>query len=189
MLNTKISLKYYVIDILNAWFLYLLTFLITYIFTFDLKLSMFMSLKVIMLILVFVIFTFTTSLSEIAWGNECLFQKFKKIGVPVTKISLKIAMILKFLSTLFEEKKAVRKSMVYRGVPTNKISLKYTINPSLLLSLRHVKTVENAMKVRFYGKAKRRTNYHDYKVTKFDKVNVFISMVLIYVIIYVGWFL
>jgi energy-coupling factor transporter transmembrane protein EcfT len=44
-----------------------------------------------------------------------------------------------------------------------------------------------AMKLRFYGNSKRRTNYHENKVTKFDKVLVIIPIILMYIVIWLGW--
>ena len=43
------------------------------------------------------------------------------------------------------------------------------------------------MKLRFYGASKKRTNYHEYKVTKFDKILIFINIVLIYAIVWIGF--
>ena len=135
------------------------------------------------------ILTFTTSLSEIAWGFECAFACLKKINFPVSKASLKIAMDIKFISTIFEESKVVRKSMAYRGVSYNKNKLqsfKKMIVPVISLSYKLSRRMVKIMKLRFYGN-KKRTNYHENKVTKFDKILVFSPVILIYVVIWLGW--
>ena len=36
-------------------------------------------------------------------------------------------------------------------------------------TIKHVKKVSHAMKLRFYGKSNRRTNYHEFKKTSFDR--------------------
>ena len=102
----------------------MILFLVIFFTTLNIQLAILWGLKTILIITLFLIFTFTTSLSEIAWGFECTFIKLKNINIPVSKISLRIAMDIKFISTVFEESKEIRKSMAYRGVPYKKGGLK-----------------------------------------------------------------
>lgn len=188
--SSKISLKAYLSNIFLIWPIYIITFIICYLVTSNILLSILIVIKIIMLVLLFLILTFTTSLSEIAWGFECVFIKLKKIGVPVSKISLKIAMNIKFVSTLFEKFKEVRKSMAYRGIPYKKGSLKAfrkMIVPVFSLSYKLSRRMGKAMKLRFYGSSKKRTNYHENKTTKFDKILVISSFVFLYIVIWLGW--
>ncbi len=190
MENTKINLGAYISNLLLVWPIYVLILIISFSFSFNLLFGVLTALKVVLIVLIFLILTTTTSLSEIAWGFECLFEKLKKLGVPVSKISLRIAMDIKFVSTMFEEAKTIRKSMAYRGIPYNKnkiISFKRMIVPVISLSYKLSRRMVKIMKLRFYGNSKRRTNYHENKITKYDKILVFVPFVLIYIVIWLGW--
>ena len=107
--STKINIKIYIKNLLLLWPIYLLLYILAVLLTFNGILSLLIILKFILIILSFLILTCTTSLSEIAWGFECLLIKLKKIKVPVSKISLRIAFSIKFISTLFEQYKNVKK--------------------------------------------------------------------------------
>ncbi len=186
MLSSKINVMAYLLNLLRVWLLYVVGFVVTYLLTLNAPIALFVGYKLLLLVLILLIITFTTSLSEIAWGFECLFSKLKKIGAPVSRISLKIALQIKFIATLFEQYKTIRKSMMYRGMPYKGSKAKVFV-PALNLSYRASRQMESAMKLRFYGKSKRRTNYHENKETSFDKTLVFVCTIFIYVVIWLGW--
>lgn len=186
---SKIDVRAYVSNALLVWPLYVLLFILLLCTLLNPTIALIWTLKLFLIIILFLILTFTTSLSEIAWGFECAFACLKKINFPVSKASLKIAMDIKFISTIFEESKIVRKSMAYRGVSYNKNKLKSfkkMIVPVISLSYKLSRRMVKIMKLRFYGN-KKRTNYHENKVTKFDKILVFSPVILIYVVIWLGW--
>ena len=191
MYSTKIKSSAYISNLILVWPLYVLIFIITLLVTFNFDKSLLMAIKFIYIILVLLILTFTTSLSEIAWGFECLFNKLNKIHIPVSKIALKIALGIKFIATLFEQFKVTRKSMAYRGVPYNKLnvfkSFKLMVAPSIFLSYKLSSRMGQLMKLRFYGSCKRRTNYHENKVKKLDRLLIFLSLVIVYISIWLGW--
>lgn len=190
VLKTKIDFKIYASNVLILWTLYCALFVISYLISFNLLLSLLMALKFMLIIILFIILTFTTSLSEIAWGFESLFAPLKKVGIPVSNISLRIALIIKFISNLFDQAREIRKSMAYRGVPYKKnivTSFKKMIFPVIRLSYKLSLRTITAMKLRFYGHCKKRTNYHENKVTSFDKTIIFIDAILLYVVIWMGW--
>lgn len=190
ILESKISINAYLSNIVLIWPLYLIIFIVSFLLSLDIFLSILLTSKFILIVILFLILTFTTSLSEIAWGFECLFIKLKKIKVPVSRISLRIALAIKFISTLFEQFKTIRKSMAYRGISYYDSKLKTFKNmffPIINLSLKLSKRRIAAMKLRFYGSSKKRTNYHDNKVTNFDKLLIVFSIILIYITIWQGW--
>lgn len=190
MAYSKIDIKAYITNIIAVWWIYLIMFLILFFTTLNISLSFLWTLKIVLIITLLLVLTFTTSLSEIAWGFECVFIKLKKINIPVSKISLRIAMDIKFISTIFEESKEIRKSMAYRGVPYKKdgiTSFKKMIIPVISLSYKLSRRMAKVMRLRFYGNSKRRTNYHENKVTTFDKFLIFIPIVIIYITIWLGW--
>ena len=191
MYKSKIKLSSYLRSFLIIWPIYVLSFLIFILLSKSLILTMLLTTKIILFVLLFIILTLTTSLSEIAWGLECLLKKLNKLKVPVSKISLGIALRIKFISTIFEQSKEIRKSMAYRGVSYNKNKLSSTIKmilPILRLSYKLSKSTISAMKLRFYGSSKKRTNYHENKTTNFDKWLIAIDVILIYVVLFIGWF-
>ena len=190
MIMSKIDIKTYIENVLVLWPLYIIVLILSYVITFNVFVSVLLFIKIILIVLLLLIYTFTTSLSEIAWGFECLFEKLKKIKIPVSKISLRIALIIKFISTLFEQLKTIRKSMAYRGISYGEKGISTTrrmfmpvVRLSYKLSLRTIST----MKLRFYGASKQRTNYHENKVTKFDKIILVISIILLYLVLWMGW--
>ena len=188
--NTKINLYYYFKNIFILFPIYLLLFIVMFILGLNLSTVLFIVIKFIYIILLFIVITFTTSLSEIAWGFECLFEKLKKIKIPVTKIALRVAFSIKFLAMFFEQIKTIRKSMAYRGVPYKKgviSSFTKMIIPSARLSYNLSKRTIIAMKLRFYGYSKKRTNYHENKTTVFDKILIACNLIFVYVILWLGW--
>lgn len=190
MSMTKIELEAYVSNILTLWSAYVITFIICFLITFNVTFSLLIVLKLALLILTFIITTFTTSLSEIAWGFECLFSFLKKVRFPVSQFSLKIALAIKFIATLFEEFKNVRKSMAYRGVPYKSgffRTFRMMLIPSFRMSYKHSLRMGAAMKLRFYGNSDRRTNYHENKATSLDKKLIVSNCVLLYVSFWLGW--
>lgn len=191
ILKSKIKISSYIRSFLIVWPLYLILFSLFFILTQSLILSLLLISKIILFMLLFIILTFTTSLSEIAWGIDCLLNKLNKFKVPVSKISLGIALRIKFISTIFEKSKEIRKSMAYRGVSYNKNKLSSSINmilPILRVSYKLSKSTISSMKLRFYGSSKKRTNYHENKTTSFDKWLIAIDIILIYVVLFIGWF-
>ena len=188
LLLSKIKIKNYVYNTLLLWPLYIIVFCISYFITYNFDFSIILTFKIVLFVILFLIITFTTSLSEISWGFECLFEKLKKIKIPVSKISLFIAFIIKFISTLFEQGRNIRKSLAYRGVSyNNKITaFNKMLIPTIRLSLKLSKRMLYAMKLRFYGSSANRTNYHGYKATKFNKFLIFLSIMLVFIIIYLG---
>ena len=188
--KTNISINVYISNLLIIYPVYLFCLFLTLFISHNFLLSVLVTIKLILIIILFLILTFTTSLSEIAWGFECVFSPLKKLGIPVSNISLSIALVIKFISTLFEKFKEVRKSMAYRGIPYNKNSLtaiKKMVFPVIRLSYKLSNRTISAMKLRFYGYGKKRTNYHENKTTYFDKVLVITDCVLIYLVIWLGW--
>lgn len=188
--KTNIRIDFYLANILILWPLYLVIFLISFLLSCSMLTTLLIELKFVLFVIVFIIVTFTTSLSEIAWGFENLFIKLKKIKVPVTKISLRIAFSIKFISTLFEQSKDVRKSMAYRGVPYCSgfiIPFKKMVLPIISLSYKLSRRTIKAMKLRFYGYSNKRTNYHENKTTNFDKALIVADIIILYIIIYFRW--
>lgn len=187
--KTKIKLSAYIANTMALWPVYIITFILTFFITFDILFSVFITIKSILAVVLFIILTFTTSLSEIAWGFECLFIKLKKVKIPVSKISLRIAFSIKFISTLFEQAKEVRKSMAYRGIPYKSgfLSFQKMFFPVVRLSYKLSLRTISAMKLRFYGASKVRTNYHENKASRFDKSLIFINIIISYVGIWMGW--
>ena len=188
--ETKIYIWAYINNLSIIWPLYVLGFVISFVITFNILFSILIVLKLLFIVILFLIITFTTSLSEIAWGFECLFEPLKKIHIPVTKIALRISLALKFISTVFEQSKEIRKSMAYRGVSYKESKIK-TFNkmflPTITLSYKLSRRMMGAMRIRFYGSLKRRTNYHENKTTKLDKVLVWLNVIFIYITIWLGW--
>lgn len=188
VLISKITIKNYVYNILLLWPLYIIIFCISYFITYNFDFSIILTFKIVLFVLLFLIITFTTSLSEISWGFECLFEKLKKFKIPVAKVSLFIAFVIKFISTLFEQGRNIRKSLAYRGISyDNKIkAFNKMLMPTIKLSFKLSKRMLYAMKLRFYGTSTIRTNYHNYKATKFDRILIFISIIMIIIVVGLG---
>lgn len=188
--KTNIRIDFYLANMLILWPLYLAIFLISFLLSWSILTTLLIELKFILFVIIFIILTFTTSLSEIAWGFENLFIKLKKIKVPVTKISLRIAFSIKFISTLFEQSKDVRKSMAYRGVPYSSgfiTPARKMLIPIISLSYKLTRRTIKAMKLRFYGYSNTRTNYHENKTTSFDIGLIVANLIILYIIIYFRW--
>ena len=108
---SKIKFKTYLSNLMMPWPIYVFASAVTFAISFNINLSIIIGLDVMLIVFLFLILTSTTSLSEIAWGFDCLFNKLKKIGIPVSKISLRIAMHIKFIEVLHQQSKDIRKSM------------------------------------------------------------------------------
>ena len=192
MMLSKINIKAYLENTLIFWPIYILVLVLSFMLTGNIYLSLVIMFKPILILLLFLLLTFTTSLSEIAWGFECLFIKLKKIKVPVSKISLRIALNIKFVATLFEQFRNIRKSMAYRGVSYGNsriITFFKMFFPVVNLSYKLSRRMVATMKLRFYGSTNRRTNYHENKETKFDKFLIAYNFLVLYFIIWLGYYL
>ncbi|MEG2351508.1 MAG: energy-coupling factor transporter transmembrane protein EcfT [Bacilli bacterium] len=190
MIRSQISLKQYGLNLLEVVWFIVIIYIITFFITFDLLISMIISVKFILIVMNLLIITFTTSISEIAWGIEGLFSKLKKLKVPVAKIALSCAATVKFTATLFEQFKTIRKSMAYRGLPYNSnpiLIVNKMVIPVTVLSYKRAVKVKKAMKLRFYGCVTNRTNYHGYKETKEGKIFLLAEVILLYLVISLGW--
>lgn len=187
---SKINPNQYIKNAYEVWPLYIINFIISVAVSFSITVGIFTFVKSIFIILLFLILTFTTSLSEIAWGFEKLFEKLKKFKVPVAKIALSISMTIKFIANLSSRYKLIRKSMAYRGVAYHGnfiTTFKKMTIPVISISLKETKRTVLSMRLRFYGYVKNRTNYNGFKETRFDKCLIFISLVLVYINISLGW--
>lgn len=188
--KSKISYINYLKNEFIVWPFYLFVFIISLVLSYDISISLICVLKFILIIKTLLILTATTSLSEIAWGIEGVLKPLKKIKISVSNFSLKIALGIKLISTLFDQTKEVRKSMAYRGLPYNNnpiSTFKKIFVPALTLSIKHILNVKTAMKLKFYGSTKKRTNYREFKKTKFDNILFIISLILLYLTIYFGF--
>lgn len=187
---SKVKLSNYLTGLFVVWPLYLIIFFTVFLISLNVLTSLFFVIKFVLIILLFLIMTSTTSLSEIAWGLEMTFNPLKKLRIPISKISLRIAMDIKFISLIYDESRDIKKSMAYRGAVYKSgsfKSFKKIIIPVVCLAYKSSRRMIKIMKLRFYGSNKRRTNYHDNKITWFDKVLVITSVILVYVVILLGW--
>lgn len=91
---SKIDIRAYVSNALLVWPLYLTLFIIFLCIFLNPITALIWTLKLFLIIILFLILTFTTSLSEIAWGFECAFACLKKLIFRFLKHHLKLRWIL-----------------------------------------------------------------------------------------------
>lgn len=147
-------------------------------------------LKIVLIVLYTSILTFTSTPTEITYGFQKVLAPLKLIGVPTSKLALKMTMAIRYIPIIMEQAQRIIKSQASRGVDfanskfDGKVFAFFSmIEPLFRLSNMRSKNLAEAMEIRMYTVYNKRTSYR----TKFwgfkDTFIVFLHLLILGVFI------
>lgn len=179
----KLPAKIYMHVLLSLKYILIFIILIYVLMKLDLVEMIMTCLRLYLVVLSTTILTLTTSSNDVASSFGKLLSPLRYIGVPVNKISLSLALALRFIPTIIEEGDKIMKSQASRGVDYYEsklskkfLSIKTMIIPMFILTLRRADSLAEAMSVRQYDINSKRTSLKENKITYMDLILLFIHI-------------
>ncbi|HIT50026.1 MAG TPA: energy-coupling factor transporter transmembrane protein EcfT [Candidatus Pelethenecus faecipullorum] len=182
--------KWIKFKILYFLLLFVLGFLILWLLRFDvlnwadftfaiysdgLEKATFIFVRIVIMIGITTLLTISTMSTEINNGLEWLLYPLKWIKVPVSAISMTLALTLRFIPTLLEESTKIMNAQASRGVDFKEGKLKEKITqiislliPMFVISFRRAEDLSNAMEARGYVIGAKRTKLDELKFKGLD---------------------
>lgn len=185
MLFSNISIKLYFNNLSIFKFLMIIIFLVFSLIYWNLDIGFIWMVKIFDIIMYISIINMTTSFGNIVYGIYNLIKPLYKF-FDVSKISLKIGLNIKFISTLYNENYKMIRSKKLRGVRFNDMSFRDKISSGLIefncvykLACRKIEELENIMYVKNYGISEASGNYRLNKWGKTDTILLVINVLVI----------
>lgn len=145
-------------------------------------------LRLSLILVISVLFTATTSPSEIANGISALLRPLRYIKVPVNSLSLLLMVTLRFIPMLGHEFQTIREAQISRGMNFKTGSIlvrlkKFTnlLQPLLFNSFRQAQILSEAMISRGYQLGAKRSRYVHGHWHRQDTISWLISILVIIV--------
>ena len=122
------------------------------------------------------LYLLTTAPEEITAGMESLMQPLKRLGLPITELTLTLTLSLRFIPLVLEEIQNLIRSVMTRAINWKKLGLKGAAKLWLIVAERllqnlllRAEQMANAMMVRgFTSPGEHRVQWHDLRLTKPD---------------------
>ncbi len=131
--------------------------------------------RIYLLMLFTIMFTSTTTPTDITNGLESLMRPLKVVRFPVEEIALIISIALRFIPTILEETGMIMNSQASRGVDFSNGKLKdkaksisTLVIPMFANSFQRADDLANAIEARGYVIGEPRTRYRPFKLTWMD---------------------
>ena len=135
--------------------------------------------------------TVSTMSTDINNGLEWVLAPLKVIKVPVSVLSMTIALTLRFIPTLYEETRKIMNAQASRGVDFQEGKLKDKVTqiisllvPMFVISFKRAEDLSNAMEARGYVIGAKRTRIDELKFKALDIVSFIICLALLGVTIF-----
>ena len=188
---SDIGIKVYFKNIYSIRIFLIFILLIDLIFFIDINRIVFDLFKLIFIILYSSILTYTTAMTEIAYGIERILRPLNKF-IPVNDISMIITLTLRYIPTLTMEYNRIIRAQKLRGVQFDTKNIKEKLSsisgvllPMFVLSLKKAENSADIMDVRLYNYGKSRTNYRLNEWKFIDTLLLILNiLILIVVIVY-----
>lgn len=190
MLYSDIKIKEYLKNILSIKIILLLVVIINIIFFKSINNIIFSLCKLIFIIIYLSILIYTTAMTEIIYGIEKILRPIDRV-IPVNKIAMIIALILRYIPTYTMEKNRIIKVETVKGIDFNDKNIKNKIKnkcsiiiPTIILSYRKTKDIVNTMNIRLYNNGKSRTNYRLNKWKYIDTTLLILNILILIIVIF-----
>ena len=165
MVLSFIPLKKYFLSIYSMKMLLAFIFIINLLFGVSVYNSFIMASRVCLVVLYSSVLLYTTTTNELALGFSSFLRPLGILGVPVSKISMAIALSLNFVPILFMESNKIIKSQTSRGFNYRNgsfkdkiVGLKSIIIPMFVLSMKRADSISDAMDVKQFSFNSDRSN-------------------------------
>ena len=151
-----------------------------------LKNATFVFVRIFMMIGITSLLTVSTMSTDINNGLEWVLAPLKVIKVPVSVLSMTIALTLRFIPTLYEETRKIMNAQASRGVDFQEGKLKDKVTqiisllvPMFVISFKRAEDLSNAMEARGYVIGAKRTRIDELKFKALDIVSFIIGFILL----------
>lgn len=188
--NIPLTIYYYIIKKIR--YILIIIFILFSLLTFNLLGGLTALIDTALIVLELAILTMTTQTTEIVYGLEKILKSLNNLNVKVNKLSLNIAMSLRFIPILLDESDQILEAQASRGVDyrlslKDKIkAYKNMIGPAIKQAKEKQKKLKQTMKLRLFNIDKERTNYRLNKWTFFDVYMLIIHILILIIIIIRG---
>ncbi|MFI3210134.1 MAG: energy-coupling factor transporter transmembrane component T [Peptostreptococcaceae bacterium] len=156
----------------------------------------FMSVRLLFLVIGTSILTLTTSPMDLTDGIEKLFEKFKKIGVPVHELAMMMTIALRFIPTLLDETDKIMKAQMSRGADLESKNLMERAKslipilvPLFINAFKRADELSVAMEARCYRGGLNRTKMKISVITKEDKISFGILFIYLAIILFMRFYI
>lgn len=129
-------------------------------------LILFLVIKIALIVIYTSILTFTSTPTEITYGFQKVLAPLKLIGVPTSKLALRLTMAIRYIPILMEQSQRIMKTQASRGVDFANSKFKgkvfaffSLVGPLFRLSNMRSKDLMQAMEIRMYTVYNKRTSY------------------------------
>ncbi len=150
-------------------------------------------LRVVIVVLLSSMLTFSTSSTDLNNGMESVLSPLKVIKVPVSEISMMLALTLRFIPTLLQETNKIMKAQASRGVDFKESNIKQKamqivslLVPMFVISFSRAEDLANAMESRGYVIGAPRTKYDEMKLRFLDFMTLIILISVLALFIYIN---
>ncbi len=157
-----------------------------------LRLSVYISIRLILLSFFTFVLTSTTSGIELTDGFEAIISPLRVFRFPAEEVSLMISISLRFVPVLFEEADRIMKAQMSRGAEFNRGSLIERARsflplllPLLLNALARADRLAVAMESRGFVIGKKRTKYREMKLKKGDYLAILFTVAVFVIAMWV----
>lgn len=130
----------------------------------------FISISRVCLVLLYSsVLLYTTTTNELAFGFSSLLKPFETFGLPVSRISMAIALTLNFVPSLFFEANKIIKSQTSRGFNYGRgsfidkvLGIKSIVIPMFVMAFKRADNVSDMMEVRQFSFNSDRSNIKNF---------------------------
>lgn len=167
---SNVPLMFYFKPLFSMKILFLFIIIINLLFGVSFYNSLVMISKICLIIIYSSLLIFTTTTNNLALGISSLLRPLGFFNVPVSKISMAIALSLNFIPILIQQSSKIIKSQTSRGFDYKRGSFKQKILgiksifiPMFVLAMKRADDVSNAMEVKQFSFNDKRSNIRGLK--------------------------
>ncbi len=187
---SDISIKVYLKNILGLKIFLIFIFVIDLIFTFNINRIIFDLFRIIFIILYASILSYTTSITEIAYGMQKLLKPLNKI-IPVSDIAMVTALSIRYIPSLTDSAHKIIRSQKLRGINFDSkiwkekiISTTGVLLPMFAMSIKKSERTADIMDIRLYNYGKSKTNYRTNKWSIRDYLLLVLNILIFIIVIF-----
>lgn len=186
---SDISILVYLKNIYSIKIFLLFILIIDLIFFSGINKIVFDVYRVIFIVMYSSVLTYTTSMSEITYGNRYLLKPLDRI-IPTNDIAMIITLTLRYIPTLLMEANRIIRAQKLRGIDFDTKNIKEKIIsisgifiPMFTLSLRRAEETADIMDIRLYNYGNSRTNYRTNNWSKINTLLLILNVVILWIVI------
>ena len=186
---SNVPFKYYLKPLFGMKVLFIFLFVINIIFGVSFYNSFVMICKIILVVMYSSVLLFTTTTNSLAYGFSSFLRPLSLLGLPVSKISMAIALSLNFIPTMFDSSNKIMKSQMSRGFNYKEgsfkdkiVGIKSIFIPMFVSSIKRADAVSDAMEVKNFSFDSDRSDIIDYR-WRFNDFYMITSHLVLFILV------